>query len=276
MLTIPSIVINHVIEEIRVEYERMYGEWDTEYGSMLGWATRLALENIANSDMLYHNMDHTIMVTRAGQQILRGKHLSRGGVTPHEWMHFTIALLCHDVGYVHGICAGDADDAYVTGVDDHTEPYDRKGTNAALTPYHVDRSKRFIYERFADHDIIDAKTIAAYIEMTRFPVPKEADYQVTDGYPGLLRAADLIGQLGDPDYLRKLPALFYEFAETGINDREGYKNPGDLRQNYATFYWGMIYPYIVDGIRYLRVTQEGKQWIANFHSHVFMIEHADA
>ena len=82
MLTIPSIVINHVIEEIRVEYERMYGEWDTEYGIMLGWATRLALENIANSDMLYHNMDHTILVTRAGQQILRGRHLSRGGVTP--------------------------------------------------------------------------------------------------------------------------------------------------------------------------------------------------
>jgi len=26
-------------------------------------------------------------------------------------------------------------------------------------------------------------------------------------------------------------------------------------------------------VRYLGVTQEGKQWIANLHSHVFAVEH---
>jgi hypothetical protein len=34
-----------------------------------------------------------------------------------------------------------------------------------------------------------------------------------------------------------------------------------------------IHPYIQDALRYLRVTQEGKQWIANLHSYVFAIEH---
>ena len=36
---------------------------------------------------------------------------------------------------------------------------------------------------------------------------------------GLLRAADLIGQLADPLYPRKLDALFHEFAEIGVNEK---------------------------------------------------------
>ena len=36
----------------------------------------------------------------------------------------------------------------------------------------------------------------------------------------LVRAADLIGQLGDPHYLRKANALYYEFEEIGMNRRE--------------------------------------------------------
>jgi len=32
------------------------------------------MENIANSDAPYHDMNHTIMVTLVGQEILRGKH----------------------------------------------------------------------------------------------------------------------------------------------------------------------------------------------------------
>jgi len=88
-----------------------------------------------------------------------------------------------------------------------------------------------------------------------------------------MRVADFIGQLGDPVYLRKIPALFYEFEEIGANVKYGYKSPGDMRRNYAKFYWGTVNPYIQDALRYLRVTQEGKKWIANLHSHVFEIEH---
>ena len=225
--------------------------------------------------MLYHDIHHTIMVTMAGQQIIRGKHLSEGGVSPLEWLHFTIALLCHDIGYERGICKGDTSTAFSTGIGDETVEFNQKGTDASLTPYHVDRGKRFIHERFANHKIIDPETVASYIEMTRFPPPADEAHANTDGYPGLLRAADLIGQLGDPDYLRKLPALFYEFEETGTNAKIGYQHPGDMRENYAKFYWAVIYPYVEDGLAYLEVTQEGKQWIANLHSHVFRVEHSN-
>lgn len=275
MISISSVVIDFVINELHDEYERMYGEWHPEYGKIAGWTARLALENISNSDMLYHDVNHTVMVTMAGQQIIRGKHLSEGGVSPLEWLHFTIALLCHDIGYERGICKGDTPDAFRSGIGDETIPFNRNGTDASLTPYHVDRGKCFIRERFANHNIIDAETVASYIEMTRFPPPDDEAYANTDGYGGLLRAADLIGQLGDPDYLRKLPALFYEFEETGTNEKIGYQHPGDMRDNYAKFYWGVIHPYVKDGIGYLEVTQEGKQWIANLHSHVFRIEHPE-
>ena len=58
-------------------------------------------------------------------------------------------------------------------------------TDASLTPYHIDRGKLFIRERFGGHHLIDAEVIAANIERTRFPVPDDSDHQGTADYPGL-------------------------------------------------------------------------------------------
>jgi hypothetical protein len=85
-------------------------------------------------------------------------------------------------------------------------------TDAALTPYHVDRGKTFLHERFKDHQLIHADLICANIELTRFPVPDDSDHQDSEQYAGLVRAADLIGQLSDPRYHCKIPALFYELS----------------------------------------------------------------
>jgi len=67
--------------------------------------------------------------------------------------------------------------------------------------------------------------------------------------------------------------LFYEFEETGANAIFGYKAPGDLREGYDEFYWKVVSGKIQEALRYLRVTTEGKLWIANLHSHVFDSEH---
>jgi hypothetical protein len=146
-------------------------------------------------------------------------------------------------------------------------------SDASLTPYHVDRGKLFIDERFGGNLLIDAEEIKLNIELTRFPVPKDEDHQDKVKLPGLVRAADLIGQLSDPRYLKKISALFYEFEETGVNQALGYQNPGDLRQNYSKFYWGGVYPYIREALRYLELTLEGKQIIANLYANVFVVEH---
>jgi len=279
MINWQELTINMFVEELRLVYKRTYGDVDETLGRIVTWCGRLALENIANSDALFHDIDHTIMVSLAGQTILEGKHLREGGVSPRDWMHFMIAVLCHDIGYVKGVCRNDTQDSFVTGVGDAMVKIPPDGTDVALTPYHVDRSKLFVKERFGGGMIqnitsqLDADLIASYIEMTRFPSPSDEMYKDTKGLGGLVRAADFIGQLGDPDYLRKTPALFYEFQELGINEKLGYKSPNDMRANYASFYWNSVNPYIQDALQYLRLTEDGKQWIANMHSHVFDAEH---
>ncbi|GAC1457213.1 MAG: hypothetical protein NVS2B14_01580 [Chamaesiphon sp.] len=78
------------------------------------------MENIANSDALYHNVEHSILMTIVGQELLRGKHIREGGVSCEDWLHFIISLVCHDIGYVKGVCREDreADRLYATGTGD--------------------------------------------------------------------------------------------------------------------------------------------------------------
>src|SRR5436190_1546019 len=130
------ILIRACCRRLRRGYREMYGGRKHDYEEVIDWVGRMALETIATSDALYHNVDH---------------------------------------------------------------------------------GKRFIRERFGDHDLLDAEVIGRNIELTRFPVPAAEGHRDTRNFPGLVRAADLIGQLSDPAYLNKLAALFWEFEESGVN-----------------------------------------------------------
>ena len=270
-----QIIIEAFVGELQLMYERTYGLLEPDYPGIIGFVARLALENIANSDAAYHDVNHTVMVTLVGQEILHGRHVSVGGVTPHDWLHFIVSLLCHDIGYVRGICRADSDGNYVTNLAGDTVSVPEGSTDAALTPYHVARSKLFVRERFGKVGLshLNSVVIEANIEHTRFPVPKDEQHAPTDDFPGLLRAADLIGQLADINYLRKTSALFTEFRETGMSDALKYNSAADLRASYPRFFWQVVRPYIEDALRYLRVTHEGQLWIANLYANVFSMEH---
>ncbi len=111
----------------------------------------------------------------------------------------------------------------------------------------------------------------------RFPSPSKSLHKHSASsrprFFVLVRAADLIGQLSDPRYLQKIPALFYEFEETGANKTLGYCTPEDLRKNYPTFYRNVVFPYIQPALRYLELTLEGKQIVAHLYANVFRVEH---
>ena len=77
-----QIVIKAFVDELQVMYAQTYGILEPSYPGIMGFVARLALENIATSDAAYHDVNHTIMVTLVGQEILRGRHISVGGVTP--------------------------------------------------------------------------------------------------------------------------------------------------------------------------------------------------
>jgi hypothetical protein len=125
-------------------------------------------------------------------------------------------------------------------------------------------------DRISGSQYLDAERIARAIECTRFPAPS---LQPDDDEEGsLVRAADLIGQLGDPQYLRKANALYYEFEEVGLNRQLGYASPADLTELYPQFYWKTVSPHVQTAIRYLNVTSSGRQWISNLYSNVFRAE----
>lgn len=261
------------VAQLRDNYVRLYGMLEPDYPGILAFVGRLALENIANSDAAYHDLHHTILVTQVGQEILRGRHIRVGGVKPADWLHLVVAFLCHDIGYVRGVCQGDKPGAYMINAAGDTVALPVGATDAALTPYHVERSKLFVRQRFGQVPVLNAERLAAAIELTRFPVPNDDDHRATSDLAGVVRAADLIGQMGDLNYLRKVSALWQEFQETGANARFGYESPADLRKGYATFFWNIVRPYIEDALLDLQVTQDGKQWIANLYANVFAAEH---
>lgn len=261
--------------ELRKGYRRMYGQFKHDYEEIICWCSSMALENIANSDALYHNVEHTILVTLVGQEIFRGVHVREGGVTPEDWLNSVISLLCHDIGFIRGVCRSDQrrNNLYATGNGDELIeiPVDR--SDAVLNPYHVERGKLFIRERFAHHKLIDSEQICNNLELTRFPVPEKNDRPPSKEFPSLIRAADLIGQLSDPRYLLKTNALFHELEEIGMNKKLGYKKPGDLKKNYPSFFWESAHKYLEDALMYLNLSQYGQQIIANLYTHVFVVEH---
>jgi len=274
MLNIQKILINACMSDARRAYRSLYGQGDDEILNQALFAGHLALENIANSDTLYHDVQHTIMVSSAGFSILKGKHLREGGVSQRDWLHFVIACFCHDIGFVQGVCRNDSREVFSTGYADGSVHPRTGSSDAQLGPWHVDRSKQFVLERFNGEatPLIDAQLVADMIEFTRFPVT-EASEQNTGGRLGpLVRAADLIGQLGDPQYLRKIPALYYEFMEIGSLADMGYEDPDQMRRKYGDFFRCFIHPHITEALDHLSVTEEGRRWAATLFSHVYRVD----
>ena len=271
MLHSSSLLADALANRLMQAFVRAYGSAGLQQAELLGEAARLAIERIYLSDALYHNAEHTALVALVVQDILRGKQLHYE-VTPSDWLHVILAALAHDIGYVRGICRGDTAHTYVSGEGGNVE-LPRGASDAALAPWHVERSKIFVRERFAGHAFIDPERLAANIELTRFPVPDDDDHAATDTEAALVRAADLIGQLGDPLYPRKLNALFHEFAETGVNRFLGYETPADVADKYPRFFWTKVEPFLATAVDFLGLTAEGRQWLASLYYHVCVIEH---
>jgi len=270
MITVPELAAEALGSFLFSQMDRKLGSTQSGLTELVSSVARLALECIGNSDALYHNVEHTMLVTLVGYDIMRGRALLLP-TSPGDYAHVIVACLLHDIGYVRGILSGDDDDGYVIDAKGRKAQLARGSSDAALTPYHVERSKLFAMDRLATSDSLDAARIARAIEYTRFPAAAETDAE-DDEEGSLVRAADLIGQLGDPHYLRKANALYYEFEEVGMNRQLGYVSPADLTDLYPQFYWNSVSPHIQTAIRYLNVTSSGRQWIASLYSNVFRAE----
>jgi hypothetical protein len=272
MKTITALAAKKFGKFLARDFREVFGPAHDDVAERLGSLARSTIECLARSDALYHNFEHTLQVTMVGRDILQGMTLSQR-IEPSDYSHLIVACLLHDIGYMRGILSGDTETEFVVDASGRRITLPRGASDAALSPYHVDRSKLFAFERLGKSPTIDASRVAAAIEMTRFPtLPDRAGNGAME--PKLVQAADLIGQLGDPMYSRKANALYTEFEEIGMNRQLGYSSPADIIDKYPAFFWNSVSTHIEDGIKYLNMTVSGRQWIANLHHHILCAEHA--
>jgi hypothetical protein len=265
MMTLPELAADALEEFLRTYMRRRFGPSQPLVEIVPG-AARLALECIGNSDALYHNAEHTLLVTLAGHDILRGRALHEQ-VNADDYATVIIACLAHDIGYVRGLFKEDGEDGFVIDATGGKAKLPRGSSDASLMAHHVDRSKLYVMRRIVAP--LDKQRIADAIEGTRFPPLAGQQYSEI---ASIVRAADFIGQLGDPNYIRKSNALYHEFEEVGMNRQLGYDSPADIVNRYPQFYWNSVAPQIQTEIRYLNMTASGRQWIASLYSNVFRAE----
>ena len=270
MDTIAAVAAKKLGKFLARDFREIFGPSHHESAERLASLAQSTIECIARSDALYHNFEHTMLVTAVGRDILRGRVLKQR-IDPEDYSHLICACLLHDIGFVRGILKGDTRTEFVIDEGGKTVTLPRGASDAALMPYHVDRSKLFAYERLGTSKQIDPARVAGAIELTRFP-PCIDDHKNANLEARLMLSADLIGQLGDPLYPKKANALFAEFEEIGSNRQFGYQTPADLVDKYPKFFSELVATHIEEGVQYLSMTASGRQWIANLHNHVWCAE----
>ena len=136
MMTLPRLAAESLEKLLGTFMRRRYDKSDAR---VVEASTRTAMECIGNSDALYHNVEHTMLVTLAAQDILRGRALQ-----PYRCRRlrsYPDACLAHDIGYVRGLFPEDDDDGSVIDEAGTKVSLPRGASDASLMTYHVDRSK---------------------------------------------------------------------------------------------------------------------------------------
>jgi len=131
MITLPELAVKALDEFIGSYMRRRFGTSQTTLVEIVPNGARIALECIGNSDALYHNIEHTMLVTLAGHDIFRGRALY-ANVTADDYAHIILACLFHDIGYVRGLFEEDDADGFVIDSAGNRVTLQRGASDAAM------------------------------------------------------------------------------------------------------------------------------------------------
>src|SRR6476660_9376774 len=146
MITVPELASEALGSYLSAHLSRRFRSTEAHLTELIPSVARLSLECIGNSDALYHNVEHTMLVTLVGYDIMKGRALLTP-TSPSDFAHLLVACLLHDIGYVRGILKGDGADGYVIDARGGKASVPRGSSDAALLQYHVDRSKSRAFRR---------------------------------------------------------------------------------------------------------------------------------
>jgi hypothetical protein len=96
MITVPELAADALGKFLANYMRRRFGSSQSHLIEMVPSIARIAIECIGNSDALYHNVEHTMLVTLAGHDILRGRALHIH-MPAEDYAHAIIACLTHDM-----------------------------------------------------------------------------------------------------------------------------------------------------------------------------------
>ena len=186
------------------------------------------------SDSPYHDLSHTLAATVATARLLDGHIKSqRPPILGTRDFELTVAgILLHDSGFIKEIG-------------------DDQGTGAKYTITHVARSAafaaKFLPPLGASPDEIRLVQLAIHCTGLNVDVSKLNFRDERERFIGCaLGTGDILGQMADPHYPQRLPALYIEYREaTAFSElREegiaGYKSADDLMRRTRQFYEGYV------------------------------------
>jgi hypothetical protein len=174
LITVPELASEALGSFLAEHMSRRFSTTHPRLNQLVPSIARLAIDCIGNGDALYHNVEHTLLVTLVGHDIMKGRALLTS-TDAGDFAHVIVACLLHDIGYVRGIFDGDGADGYIVDAKGNKTKLPRGSSDAALLFHHVDRSKLFVMDRIAKMEMLDAERIARAIEFTRCPSPHEPD-----------------------------------------------------------------------------------------------------
>lgn len=187
------------------------------------------------ADLRYHNLDHTVLATQCFIDLAEGRvrHDDKPVLSAREFSLGYAAIMLHDSGYLK--TRGDV-----------------TGTGAKYTTSHVQRSCTLAaaalpalgctaHEIEGVQNAIRCTGINSQIDLITF----RRDTERVTGC--MVVTADYLGQMADPDYPAKLPALFAEFEES--NDfvqvpleKRPFRSAKDLMAKTTSFWNGFARP----------------------------------
>jgi hypothetical protein len=167
----------------------------------------------------YHNLEHTCSTTLAAARILHGLNVQGQVFSPRLVQLCLIGALFHDTGLLQ------------------TEA-EVEGTGARYTIGHEDRAIAVMAKYLAANgcspeDIRDCSHMIKCTELF-FPMTEIAfNSEEVRTMGQIVGIADLVAQMADKNYQEKLPLLFMEFQEAGM---EGFESPLELFSKTEEFY----------------------------------------
>jgi len=178
------------------------------------------------SNTPYHNLEHTNAVVLATARLLHGLHLDDGArFSGSQLLVALLAAMFHDTGLI-------------------PKDEETKGSGARYLVGHEKRSIALAAAYMRENGFSEAERAdcGACIMATSLGKPLA---EITFSGPAtalvakVLASADLLAQMADRAYLEKLPLLYREFAEAGV---EGYRSELDLLRKTIDFYRSHAHP----------------------------------